>query len=241
MTANVNSINLVPGAIAQVANNLLDLTNQTAANNNLFVLGAKSPVVSANAITLDSTYLGSHVGLANAGTPYTVTLNQGTVGFITLWNAESSVAATVVPASGYIDGNSSYNLPARQSVTFYTDGANYSTMSASPGANAAFANQTAFADSITTPTITSNAVTLATSTYGGFVRLNNSTTAFAVTLPTNKVGTITLFNASGTLGIATVSAASGNINGSATLTLAVGASVTLYCDATNWFTISKSF
>jgi len=240
MVANVNSINLVPGAIVQVANNLVDVANATTANNNLFVNGGLSPTITANAITLDSTYLGSHVNLANAGTAFAVTLNQGVVGFITLWNSDV-VNATVSPASGNINGSGTYVLGSCESVTFYTDGSNFSTMSSSFGAHAAATNQSLFVNSKYSPTITANAVTLAATVYGGFVSLNNSTTAFTVTLPANKLGIMTLFNASGTLGIGTVSAASGNIQGSSTLVLAVGSCATLYCDATNWFIVSKNF
>lgn len=223
-------------------NNLTDVSNYATATNNLFLYGATDPTITSNAITLDSSYLGSHVSLYNGGAPFTTTLSVGNiVGFLTIYNQEGSVSSTIITASGTIDATTSITLGPLQSITIYSDGANYSTMSSSPGANAVLGNQSRFENSIIIPEIISNAVTLATSTYGGFISLNNSTTPFTATLPTNKVGIITLFNGSGTLGVGTVSASSGNIQGASTLTLAVMSCATLYCDGSNWFIVSKNF
>lgn len=210
-------------ACLQVSANLVDVDDPAVANNNLFVNGSSTPTPTANAFVLDGTYLGSHVNLSNAGVAYTVQIPQGSVGFITLWNAEPSVNATVSPSSGNIDGNATYVLNARQSVTFYTDGASYSTFGSSIGANPALTNQNLFANSIITPTFTTNATTLTSTSYGATVQLVNGTTAGTVNLPAAVTGKIiTLVNVNGSGALMTIDPnAAETIAGQATLVMGV--------------------
>lgn len=119
------------GNFLQTANNLSDVADPGVSNNNLFANSFKSPSPTDNAFVLDNSYLGSFVNFSNSGTPFTVQIPSGSVGYVILYN-EDAVLGTISSSAGTIDGNATVSLAGQETITLFCDGVNYHTTAFGP-------------------------------------------------------------------------------------------------------------